>query len=897
MTWHFLNSAALWALPAVLIPLVLHFLVRKPVKLTAFGDLRLLREVIRRERPRKRLREWLILLARILALACLFFFLSRPVLKIGGNGVSGDSLAVVLLLDSSYSMQTRESGVSHWNRAVLMAGKTLSTLSEKDRSALVVFSDQVEFNSSSLAGGHRDLIKKIEDFKPGSRGTQFLPALQAAFTLLSRSDAPVKSIMLLSDAAPHGWPKDLAGLGHRIKDFDAKVQMIFSKLPSPNKNLAVSDVHVTPDFSGNRLRIAATVLNTGRDDVSRGPVSAESGSGLSGPFLKQSEALVNLKAGEKTVVNLSAPLTAGEDFLGRVRTAPDALEADNVFHFGLRSPERINVLCVEEPSGAQALTGESFFLREALLAPPSPFEISSLNLSELRRRPMTAYDVIVLVNPGHVDPDTMNLLAAYRAGGGALLAACGDRAASSGLDDLLPVKFGSILETGDMAVSVRSSGEDSAGAELAADYDWSKFRVEKIVEPILKDGAAAFLSFSDGRPLLVFGEDGRTAVWMTTLDRKWTRAASKPVFVPLMRYVIGRLSQRGAQGPFASLRVGDIGPKKTVLEEAGIFKEREYFCVNVDPRSGESDASAVHEKDLDVLFPSNPKTWVESGGKFQNQLIALLRGKDLSRFFLLAAAVFLFFEILLASRRMRAVTALLLLAPACILNGSVIPGNRFVLAQLKSGLQVSDWDPYPSVSRDILAYLQQTTSVKAAPERRVVGLDDPLLFQSPFLIFTGSGRITWTREEKENLKKYLSGGGLLFAENRIGEINGSFDDSFRSEMKALFPEKSLAVIPRDHAVFRSFYLLRAVGGRRQTRNTLEGMEVDGRVAVIYSHNDILGAWAKDLFGNFLFECSPGGEAQRWESEKLMMNIILYSVTGTYKTDSIHKPFIEDKLRN
>src|SRR3989344_4241899 len=219
MTWHFLNSAALWALPAVLIPVLLHFLVRKPVKLTAFGDLRLLREVIRRERPRKRLREWLILLARILALACLFFFLSRPVLKMGENGASGGSLAVVLLLDSSYSMQTRESGVSHWDRAVLMAEKTLSTLAEKDRSALVVFSDRVEFNSASLAGGHRGLTEKIKEFKPGSRGTQFLPALQAAFTLLSRSDAPVKSIMLLSDAARHGWPKDLADLGPGIKDF------------------------------------------------------------------------------------------------------------------------------------------------------------------------------------------------------------------------------------------------------------------------------------------------------------------------------------------------------------------------------------------------------------------------------------------------------------------------------------------------------------------------------------------------------------------------------------------------------------------------------------------------------------------------------------------------------
>ena len=133
-------------------------------------------------------------------------------------------------------------------------------------------------------------------------------------------------------------------------------------------------------------------------------------------------------------------------------------------------------------------------------------------------------------------------------------------------------------------------------------------------------------------------------------------------------------------------------------------------------------------------------------------------------------------------------------------------------------------------------------------------------------------------------------------EDREGEKGGSFDFSARGELKKMFPEKTLSIIPREHAIFRSFYLLRTVGGRRLTNNYLEGLEINGRIAVIYSQNDILGAWAKDLMGNFLFECRPGGEPQRWESQKLMMNLILYSVTGSYKTYSIHLPFIEDKLR-
>ena len=69
-----------------------------------------------------------------------------------------------------------------------------------------------------------------------------------------------------------------------------------------------------------------------------------------------------------------------------------------------------------------------------------------------------------------------------------------------------------------------------------------------------------------------------------------------------------------------------------------------------------------------------------------------------------------------------------------------------LVKQLKSSRDLSHWDPYPLASRDILSFLQQTTSLKAVPERRVVTLEDALLFQSPFLIYTGSGRCSWSQE-------------------------------------------------------------------------------------------------------------------------------------------------------
>ena len=67
--------------------------------------------------------------------------------------------------------------------------------------------------------------------------------------------------------------------------------------------------------------------------------------------------------------------------------------------------------------------------------------------------------------------------------------------------------------------------------------------------------------------------------------------------------------------------------------------------------------------------------------------------------------------------------------------------------------------------------------------------------------------------------------------------------------------------------------------------------MDGRTVVIYSQNDLGGAWARDAMGNWEYEVYPGGETQRTMAFRLGINIILYALTGDYKQDQVHLPFI------
>lgn len=242
---------------------------------------------------------------------------------------------------------------------------------------------------------------------------------------------------------------------------------------------------------------------------------------------------------------------------------------------------------------------------------------------------------------------------------------------------------------------------------------------------------------------------------------------------------------------------------------------------------------------------------------------------------------------------------LLLSMPLNIFSGSE---NKFVYAQLQ---HAGAWDPYPHVHERILQMVKSMTNIPFQPDRKVVTLGSAHLFETPFLLIKGNSAFRISKEEKIRFKEYIDRGGFVFIDDTLGDSKGPFAESIRQLMAELYPDRSFQKMSMDHALFRSFFLLRQVAGRRMAERYLEGLEVgalkeevrggEGRTAVVYCPNDLLGAWDRDNLGQYSFSCEPGGESQRWEALKLTLNVIYFSLTGTYKKDAIHQPFIEMKL--
>ena len=72
---------------------------------------------------------------------------------------------------------------------------------------------------------------------------------------------------------------------------------------------------------------------------------------------------------------------------------------------------------------------------------------------------------------------------------------------------------------------------------------------------------------------------------------------------------------------------------------------------------------------------------------------------------------------------------------------------------------------------------------------------------------------------------------------------------------------------------------------------------DGVSPVIIGGNDWAAAWAVDGSGRFISAPSPGGELQREMALRFGINLVIYALTGNYKTDVVHAPALLQRLGN
>jgi hypothetical protein len=146
-----------------------------------------------------------------------------------------------------------------------------------------------------------------------------------------------------------------------------------------------------------------------------------------------------------------------------------------------------------------------------------------------------------------------------------------------------------------------------------------------------------------------------------------------------------------------------------------------------------------------------------------------------------------------------AAAALLLLAPTVAETQRQPGATRMTVARLQYD-GGGDWYANPSSLPNLLAAIAARTSIVVERSEARVRLGDDDLWDYPFLHITGHGNIRLSDAEVVRLRDYLLRGGFLHASDNYG-----LDESFRREMKRVFPDRELVDVPLSHPVYRVVY--------------------------------------------------------------------------------------------
>jgi hypothetical protein len=182
-----------------------------------------------------------------------------------------------------------------------------------------------------------------------------------------------------------------------------------------------------------------------------------------------------------------------------------------------------------------------------------------------------------------------------------------------------------------------------------------------------------------------------------------------------------------------------------------------------------------------------------------------------------------------------------------------------------------DWYANPSGLPNLLSFISERTGLPVSTRPARVRLTDPGIRAYPFLYLTGHGNILLTEREVEGLRRYLDEGGFLHADDNYG-----LDESFRREMRRVFPDAELVDVPHDHPVYHVVYSFPEGLPKVHEHDgkPAQGLGIfrGGRLVVFYSYESDLGNGWEDP------EVHDNAPEVREQALRMGLNLFVYALT-------------------
>lgn len=861
---------------------------------------------------------WWPLLLRTLAIAALIVAFAGPVLN--PRTERGASGPLVILLDASWA------SAQDWALRMGRVGEALDQAAADDRPVSIILATDAPQDTPSFLAP-RAWRPQLAGFAPAP----FAPDYAATETALAQIEGGFETLWL-SDGLDHD------GRGDMLDTLEARGAV--AVFENPRNILAVGATQVTPEGVEVTARRATA---TGAQEitlVARGPDPA----GIERDLARLDTAF---EAGETS-------LTAALEMPPEIRNRVTRFEIDGQRHAAATrltddslKRREIGLVTARESREGLELLSQLHYIRAAF---EGKADLISGALSDLiAANP----DVMVLADVAQLSGGEAADLIEWTNAGGVLLRFAGPRLAASDVsrgdeDPMMPVRLraggrtiGGAMSWGEPK-ALRSFAETSPFYGLTVPDDVT-VSAQVLAQPDPDLAARVIATLADGTPLVTRKPvgTGQVVLFHVTANAEWSTLPLSELFVSMLDRLAlasGRVTLEEAD------LAGQVLQPLRLLDGFGALTD----AGNRAPIEGADflDATASRATPpglyqgtevslaLNVLGPQDtlaPANW-PSG----TAIVGSTAGQErpLLPHLLLAALALLAIDLiasLVLSGRLTgpraaaapviALAALVTLAPnqsrAQDIDAAfaLAATDEVALAHVLTGDTELDDLAYSGLV-GLSRILTQRTSVEPVPP---IGVDletDELGF-FPLLYWPVSvDQPTPSAEAYARLNAYLRTGGTILFDTRDADIaafgSATPTGTKLQQLAAPLDIPPLEEIPADHVLTRTFYLLQDFPGRHtggplwvEAASTevqsVEGMPFrnlnDNVTPVVIGGNDWASAWAMDRRGNYLRPVGRGfnGERQREIAYRFGVNLMMYVLTGNYKSDQVHVPALLDRL--
>ncbi len=668
----FLYPAFLWALLALAIPVIIHLFYFRRFKKVYFTNVKYLREIKEETSNRNKLKNLLILLSRLLAVASLVLAFAQPFIP-KGNTVKSGLNHVSVFVDNSYSMTATRQDVPLLDYAKERARTIVNSYSEEDKFQIL---------THQFEGKHQRFVSK-EDAIAYIDEIVVSPSVQSLDKVLNRQQQLMQTTAgnrisyLISD-----FQKSISDLS-KYTDTLMEVNLLPVQT-ARQKNLTVDSVWFEGPvpflFQDNKLLVK--IKNNSGEDATDVKLSFKK-DGQEKPIGIRD---IPARQSITDTVHITIDKPGWQEGIVLVNDYP--VQFDDQYFIAFEVPDTIRALFINE-------SGPNRYM-DALFRGVKHFSLSNQSVNQLQYQRFPEFDLIILNDLKSVTSGLSNELIQYIRNGGKVLVFPGRNISLETYNNFFVAGGADILgkssqEKREVAAInteefIFSDVYVNTGRNLKLPVSTFSYQIETRPAGIQEK----LLSYRDGSPYLSKYRvgDGQLFVCVAPLDSESSDLVfNAEVFVPMVyKMAISSTTHKGLSYAVANLAVietknqrkgGEYVYKITdgnqemipsqnpqgnkmiltlndQISKAGFYsllldkEEMARLAFNYDRR--ESDMEMLSEEDLETINPDNTSIKVLTSAlqaDMGTSIVEKDRGVVLWKWFIIAALLFLAAETLL----------------------------------------------------------------------------------------------------------------------------------------------------------------------------------------------------------------------------------------------------------